>query len=422
MRLTKTFTMPEEDPVVPERLAEKITDLLPHATKIDIKEAVRGGWRVFNTLYLEGGEEASEVYTLIKAAADHRFAETGQSGKYRAQVWRLLPGRVEHERHVVTFHVYDEYDEDAPPAESQEQRQQSTGWSELVEGYHRFAEFIAQYNHRATDRVLEQSKQDAERLNPMADVIHDFAGMYREGLRMKSDAVREIHELRLRHQLAEAHAKDSDKFWEVFGPAVQVATVQVGQRFMGGGKPKPRALPPATAPAPAPRRPREVMTQAAPPMAPSSPPPAPPRSVSPEHHAAPAQAEAEAPEAEATEPMPASLHELAAALLDSMGAQALVRLGRVLDEDQMAYLEAIAVAQDDDSSAEAIAALMQSLMTTPTAVMALQQSLAPDQIGALRQVAILAQRHLSERDAQNEEGAPPLPDDAPSSGMVRSGA
>lgn len=423
MRLTKTFTMPEEDPVVPERLAERITNLFPYTIKIDVKESTRGGWRVFNTIYIDDGDEASEVYTMVKAAADHRSMNGGRPGRFRAQVWRLPPGRSEHERHTITFQVHDEDDDDeAPPAAEQEHREQGTGWRELVDGYHRFAEFIALYNHRATDRVLEQSRQDAERLNPMADVIHDFASMYREGLRMKSDAVREIHDLRLRQQLAEAQSKDSDKFWEVFGPAVQVATVQVGQRFMGGGKPKPRALPPATAPAPAPRRTREVMTQAVSPAAPSSPPAAPPRSTPPEHHAAPAQPEAEAPEPSTAAPMPASLHELAAALLDSMGAQALVRLGRVLDEEQMAYLEAIAAAEDDDGSAEAIVGLMQSLMTNATAVMALQQALSPDQIAALRQVALLAQRHLTERDAPDDEGAPAISSAGPSSGKASSGA
>lgn len=419
MRMTKSFTMPEEDPVVPERLAERITDLLPHTTKIDIKESTRGGWRVFNTLYLEGGEEASEVYTMIKAAADRRAMEVGHAGKYRAQVWRLPPGRTEHERHTVTFHVHDEYDDEEPPAEEHERREQGTGWRDLVEGYQRFAEFIAQYNQRATDRVLEQSRQDAERLNPMADVIHDFASMYREGLRMKSDAVREIHDLRLRQQLSEAQSKDSDKFWEVFGPAVQVATVQVGQHFIGGGgKPKPRALPPATAPAA--RRTREVSTKAVSPTPPSSPPAEPPRSEPsrpepPERTTPTAQPDAQAPGASEPATMPASLHELAAALLDSLGAQTLVRLGRVLDEEPMGYLEAIAAADDDDCSAEAIVALMQSLMTNAAAVTALQAALSPDQIGALRQVAVLAQRHLSERDAQDRQGAPPV-GDAPSPG------
>lgn len=415
MRLAKTFTMPEEDPVVPERLAEKVTNLLPHATKIDIKEASRGGWRVFNTVYIEGGEEASEVYTMIKAAADHHAAEEGHPGKYRAQIWRMLPGKVDYERHNVTFQVLDQYDDEAPAVEDQDRRDQSSAWREIFDQQQRFVEFMAEYNHRATDRVLEQSKQDAERLNPMADVIHDFVGMYRDGLRMKSDSVREVSELRLRQQLAEAQAKDSGKFWEMFGPAVQVAAVQAGQRFLGGGQAKPRALPPGSAPAPAARRPREGVSQGGPPSAPSSPPPAPPRS------AAPAPPAPQAAPAEPV-PMPASLHELAAALLDNMGANALARLGRMLDDEQVGYLEAIAAARDDDSSAEAVAGLMQSLMVNPSAVVALQQALSPDHIAALRQIAVLARRHLDERNAQREEGAPPSSGDAPSQGKVRSGA
>jgi hypothetical protein len=411
VKIAKTFTMPEEDPVVPERLAERITNLLPHAVKIDVKESTQGGWRVFNTIYIEGGEEASEVYTIIKAAADHRAAALGQSGKYRAQVWRLLPGKLDHERHIVTFHVHDMYDDEAPAVEEEQRRDQNAGWRELVDGYHRFTEFIAEYNHRATDRVLEQSKQDAERLNPLSDVIHDFVGMYRDGLRMKAESVREVSDLRLRQQLAEAQAKDSGKFWEMFAPAVQVAAAQAGQRFLGGPA-KPRALPPGTAPAPAARR-RELETLAVTPPTPpstppSSPPPPPPRSAPPPSHVA--------------APVPATLHELAAALLDNLGAECLVRLGRMLDDEQVGYLEAIARARDDDSSAEAIAGLMQSLMANPAAVVAVQQLLMPDQLGALKQIAVLARRHLDERNAEGKEGALPSSGDAPSSGEAGSGA
>ena len=193
MRLAIQFPMPETDPVVPERLAERITVLLPYTTKIVVMQRTRGGWKVANTVHLDGGEEASEVYTTVKAAADYHAAEIGQPGKYRAQIWRMLPGKIDPERHAVTFHVRDDYDEESPSVADQDRRDQSSGWKDLVDSQQRFVEFMAEYNHRATDRVLEQSRQDAERLNPMADVIHDFASMYREGLRMKSDAVREIH-------------------------------------------------------------------------------------------------------------------------------------------------------------------------------------------------------------------------------------
>jgi hypothetical protein len=409
VKLTKTFTMPEEDPVVPERLAERITNLLPHATKIILTVSIRGGWRVVNTIHLEGGEEASDVYTILKAAADDHAIEAGQSGKYRAQIWRLLPGKIDHERHVVTFQVHDEYDDDASAGDESERREQNAGWRELVDGYHRFTEFMAEYNHRATDRVLEQSRQDAERLNPLSDVIHDFVGMYRDGLRMKADSVREVSELRMRQQLAEAQAQDSGKFWEMFAPAVQVAAMQAGQHFIGG-PPKRRALPPGISPAPV--RHREVEVQAAASSAPTTPPHDPPRSSPPSSPAAVA----------APPPVPDTLHELAGALLDNMGAEALVRLGRMLNDEQVAYLEAIARAPDDDSSAEAIAGLMQSLMANPSAIVAVQQALSPDQLGALKQIAVLARRHLDEQSAERKEGAPPSSGDAPSPGKVRSEA
>ena len=400
VRLSKSFPMPEEDPVVPERLAERITTLLPHATKIDVKSPVRGGWRVVTTVYLEGGEEASEVYTIVKAAADHHAAENSRWGKYRAQVWRLPPSKSDHERHIVTFHVHDDSDDEEPMPETLERHDQNAAWKEIFEAQQRFVEFAAEYSHRATDRVLEQSKQDAERLNPMADVLHDFVGMYRDGLRMKADSVREVGELRLRQQLAEAQAQDSGKFWEMMAPAMQVAAVQMGQRFLGGSQAKPRALPPGTAPAPVARR-RDLETLAVAPSAPSSPPPAAPPSSPP-----------------TPPPAPVSLHELAAAILDSLGVECFLRLLRLLDEEQVGFLEAIAAARDDDSSAEAIGGLMQSLMRNPAAAVSLQQTLSPDQIGALQQIAVLAQRHMQERIAQRKEGAPPSSGDAPSEGKA----
>ena len=37
MKLAHSFTLPEQAPIVPERLTERITDWLPGATKIDVK-------------------------------------------------------------------------------------------------------------------------------------------------------------------------------------------------------------------------------------------------------------------------------------------------------------------------------------------------------------------------------------------------
>lgn len=415
MKLANPFTMPEYDPVVPERLAERITNLLPHTTKIVITQHTRGGWRVINTVYIEGGEEAPQVYTIVKAAADYHAAEIGQPGKYRAQIWRVLPGKIDAERHAVTFHVRDDDDDDAPSGDDQDRRDQSAGWKDLFEAQQRFTEFVSEYSHRAIDRVLEQSKQDSERLYPMADVIHDMVGVYRDGLRMKADSVQVISELQLRQQRTEAQANETSKMWEVFAPAVQMATMHAGQRLFGGGPAKAKALPPGPPPPPVARR-REVQAVAVTPQAPSVPPSTPPRdaprSSPPEAHAP----------AEPSPSVPATLHELAAALLDDMGADTWIRLGRVLDDQQLGFLQAIARATDDDTSAESIAYLMQSLMQSPPTLMAVQQTLEPEQIGALQQIGMLARRHLEERNAQRTEGAPPSSGDAPSAGKVPSGA
>ncbi|MCA9652551.1 MAG: hypothetical protein KC501_21725 [Myxococcales bacterium] len=397
MKLAHSFTLPEQAPIVPERLAERITDWLPGATKIDVKIGERGGWRVINTIHLDGNEEPSDVYTMVKACADHHVMETGEGAKYRALVWRMVG--VEHERRRVTFYVRApfEEEEEGTNTEAIERRDQSTGWRELVDAQQRFVEFLAKYNERATDRVLDQSKQDSERLNPLADVIHELVGPYRDGLRMKADAVREVGELRVRQQIAEAQMQDRGKFWEMFGPAIQIAAAQAQHKLMGGGA-KRKALPPASVAAPVVQR-REVPTIA---MAPSSPPPPPPPSS-----AAP-------PPAPPPSRPPVTLHELAAALLDGLGSDVLMRLMRLLDERQREHLEVIASAYDDDTSAEAIVGLMQSLMANPAGIVGMQQTLGPDQIAAFQQIAVLAKRHIEERGYPSGEAT------APSSGDVAS--
>ncbi len=415
MKLANSFTMPEDDPIVPERLAERITNLLPHATKIVITQHTRGGWRVVNTVYLEGGEEAPHVYTLVKAAADYHAAEKGQYGKYRAQIWRILPGKIDCERHAVTFHVRDDEDDDVPIVDDQDRQDQSAGWKDLYEAQQRFTEFVSEYSHRAIDRVLEQSKQDGERLNPMADVIHDMVGVYRDGLRMKADSVQVVSDAQLRQQRAEAQASENGKMWEVFAPAIQMATMHAGQRLLGGGPAKPRALPPVGAPPVVARR-REVQTVAVPAPTPHMPPTTPPSDAP---RSAPPAAQVQA---DPTPEMPATLHELAAAVIDNMGADALLRLGRLLDDEQLGFLQAIARAQDDDTSAESIGCLMHSLMKSPATLKAVQQALAPEHLGALQQIGMLARRHLEERTAERTEGAPPSSGDAPSAGKVPSGA
>jgi len=393
MKLTRSFTLPEEDPVVPEHLVERITDWFPYTCKVDIKRKQRSGWKVLTTVQLEGNEEPSDLYTMIKAYADYDVGKRGEPGKYRALVWRLMPGEV-WERRRVTFPVHPHDDEDEDDVSSLDptvdQALQRKAWQEIFSAQQEFIGSMAEFSHRATDRLLEQSKQDSERLTPLSDVIHELVVPYRDGLRMKADAIREVGDLRVRQQLAEAKANDSGKFWDTFGPAIQVAAVQAQQRFLGGGRGGARALPPAApaaASAPVVQR-RVVRAAAAPPKAPPSSPPAAAPSTRPAAPPSPPEA-------------PSSLHQLAAALLHGLPADTLVRLTRMLDDDQSTYLEAIAAASDDDESADAIVSLMQSLMSNPTALVSMQRVLAPDEIDAFQQLAVLATRYIEER------GAPP---------------
>ena len=80
-------------------------------------------------------------------------------------------------------------------------------------------------------------------------------------------------------------------------------------------------------------------------------------------------------------------------------------LTRTLDDDQADWFQGIAEAEDEDSAAESIVALMHSLMKTPAVLVRMQQLLGDDHIRAFQHVAVLAKRHLDERDAAAEASA-----------------
>ncbi|MCH9682855.1 MAG: hypothetical protein K0V04_15570 [Deltaproteobacteria bacterium] len=414
MRLSKPFPLPEEPPVVPERLAERITRYLLHTTKIVIQLAERDGWKVINTVHLEGNEDAVDVYTLVKSAADYYCDDVGRNGKFRAQMHRHPPGQAE-ARHSATFLVREAYDDNddserSPAAvdDADSRREQAGGWRELVDQQYRLIDSMARYNDRSTDRVLEQSKQTIGGLAPVGGILQDFAGMYREGLRAKADAVRELGDMSVQHQLAQAKLNDSGKFWETFGPAVQLAIVHAQRHVMGLGGPPMRALPRASTTTPNAMPQATPVAAAAPPAGPPSPPPS--------------------PQAAAPPSPPSNLHGLTVALLDALGPEGVVRLTLVLDDAQRQHLAAVASARDDDTTAVAIVGLMQALAANPSTILELQATLTPEQAAAFQQLAMLAQQHNQQRVApatvsqgtatepspHESETAPPVSGDAAS--------
>ena len=62
--------MPEDPPIVPEHLSERIINLLPETTKIALKVASKGGWQAVCTIHMDGDEDATEVYSAVKAGVD----------------------------------------------------------------------------------------------------------------------------------------------------------------------------------------------------------------------------------------------------------------------------------------------------------------------------------------------------------------
>ncbi len=427
MRIIPPFPMPEEPPVVPEHLSERIINLLRDTTKIALKVALKGGWQAVCTIYLDGKEDATEVYSAVKAGADYHAQAAGRSGKYRAQLWVLVPDADQPTRNTVSFDVL--VDGDFASEESidtAERRAQTAAWLDLIDREHRFTNFVAEYSHKAIHALVDQSGKHADSMRPMAGVMTQCISMFSEGLRMKADSVRELGDLRAEKKLAEAGHDDSGRMWDALTPAIQTAFMQFQQRMLGGGRGRSRALPASMAPPPV-ATPTPVASPSAPTPTPS---PAPAAPAAPTQVGTPpstTSVPAGTPPEPSTPPVPSTLHGLVALVLDSMGTDRVVRLLRLLDETQAHYFEVVCTAQEDDGCAEAIVALMQSLMANPSSVMGMQQILTPDQIQAFQQLGVLASRHLEEREAQQQqqqqqqqsptrEAAPPSSGDAASSG------
>lgn len=398
MQVLHPFPIPEEPPVVPQRLADRVLSLWSALKKVDVMIARAGGWQVVNAVTIEPDDDPADVYGMVKMCADHHASTTGESAKYRAQLWSVEVGR-DGVRNYCTFAVQCPYDDDDPNRSAADEELQAlrSQWAELFQSQQDFAKLVMRFSEFSIERVVAMSKQHGEQLNPLTEVIHELITPYRDGLQMQARAVKEMGDMRVRQHLAEARADDSGKFWDMFGPAVQIAATQASQRFMGGGSKPAR-------PAPG-RKPRgtKVVTHTPPHAAPS-------RTVVPPTRVQPTAATAPPPEPAAAAPQPEpgpdesgavpnTLHELARALLDGMSSDTLVKVTRVLEEDQADCFVGIAEAGDDDTAAESIVSLMHSLMKTPAALVQMQQLLGSDHIRAFQQVAVLAKRHLDERDA-----------------------
>lgn len=398
MKVLKPFPIPEEPPIIPQGLVDCVLGVWSDLKKVDIMRARKGGWQVVNSIGIEESDDPSEVTERIKMCADQHALALGESGKYRAQLWSVEVGR-NGVRNYNTFHVQSPGDEEDPIQTTAEEEIQALRgqWTELFEAQQEFAKLLMRFSEFSIERVVAMSKQNGEQLNPLTEVIQELIRPYRDGLQMQSRAIKEMGDMRVRQHLAEARADDNGKFWEMFGPAVQIAASQASQRFLGGGGKAARPAAGRSASR------TKVVTHAAPPTAASPPTPTPTRAQAKSATAARPEAGPTAPEPEAAsvEPdsMPRTLHGLARALLDNMSSDALVKVSRVLEDDQASCFVQIAEATDDDTAAESIVALMHSLMRTPTALVQMQQFLGPDHIQAFQQVAMLAKQYLDERDA-----------------------
>ena len=288
-----------------------------------------------------------EVYSRVKMCADYHCDESGgEARKYRALMWRTLEdGRTQ--RRTLSFEVINESDEDGSgggdSVSMETLRKQSDTWQALCSELRQMATMAIEFSNRSVDRVLEQARQDSERIKPLTELTSEMLSHYHEGLRMQATAVKEVGEMRVKQQLAEAGAKD-DKFWEVVAPAVQVALAQAQSRLMGGKAPA-KALP--------------------------SPKPAAPK-IERKEHKPPSNPTALESAPEPTPEVPDSIVGLSHMVLDNLGARTLVRLSRMLDDDQIEHLESLSSATDDDTAAQAIVGLSQALMSSPEGLVKMQ--------------------------------------------------
>ncbi len=382
MKVEKPFPLPENEPVVPDKLAEFVTTYLQGTTKIQVLVYAKSGWSKANEMLLEDADEASEVYSMVKMCADHHCDEHGgETRKYRALIWRDV-GEEKLQRRTLTFEVVPERvdDEVGEPPHMEAIRNQTEIWQSMCEEMRKMTAMAIDFGNRSVDRVLEQARQDSERLKPMTELTREMLSHYREGLRMQATAVKEVGEMRVQQEIARAETKD-DKFWDVMGPAVQVAMMQAQQRFLGGPK-RAKALPSATAGAGSVER-REHRP-------PTSPAAEAPVSMGPGGGAAEVAEAAEA----AVGQMPDSLLGLSQMVLDNLGARSMLRLSRALDDEQAGFLEQLSGAENDDMAAQAIVGLTDSLTGNAEGLLKMQELLTVPQITVFRQLAELAVRHL----------------------------
>ena len=105
MKVEKSFPLPEDEPVVPDKLAEFVTNYLPGTNKIHILVHIKDGWSKANGILIEEGDEASEVYAMVKMCADYHSEEHGgETRKYRAVIWRDV-GEEKPQRRTLSFDV-----------------------------------------------------------------------------------------------------------------------------------------------------------------------------------------------------------------------------------------------------------------------------------------------------------------------------
>lgn len=314
---------------------------------------------------------------MVKMCADYHCEENGgETRKYRALMWRDV-GEERSQRRTLSFEVLSDpehHESESEGVKVEALRKQVDAWQSVCEEMRKMTAMAIEFGNRSVDRVLEQARVDSERVKPLTELTREMLAHYREGLRMQASAVKEVGEMRVQQQIAQSGGKD-DKFWEVLGPAVQLAVTQAQQRLLGG-KPVAKALPSAGGGG-------EGATGAVVP-------------IERKEHRPPAEssggvaagAGAGAPE------IPESIVGLSHMVLDNLGAQTLLRMSRVMDDEQVGHLESLSSATDDDSAARAIVGLMQSLTADAAGLVKIQGLLTAPQITVFRQLGELATRHL----------------------------
>lgn len=377
MIVRKPFPIPEEPPAVPPTLFNKVVEAIEgDLREVDVTIKNGSGYKIVNNVRLEKDDNPSDFAQMLKMCGDYDAECRGESGTYRLTLWIGGGKSSNTERWYYSFRA-----ESPGDSQSGSTEELIAGWRALAEEKQTYTESVIQHNLALIASVNSRARSDATVQKDFHQVVRTLLGPYRDGIALKSESLTEVIKARAeaareRQRADNAIAGDGDdEFWEMMKPLVATAVQQVMAK---GGE--VLALPAAKG-KDKPKRSNKIKS---------------------ENKEKQATTQADARSSSET-PAPQPLHRVGQALLSGLGTNALVRLLRVLDEEDAEQVELITSAKDDLTSAKAILTLMDSLLKQPAVLLKMQQIVGADRVGALRKIADVAKQVVARSSSLSQE-------------------